>query len=227
MTDFTSTLNGPPTGGFFTAGDQITDASGYVWRCVATGFAGSPGAPGTAYFEVVGLSDTAKGTVAAVTGLTAHDIASGLIHQTVLTLANVSQVIPNGGSEWVGTKIFTFPQKRIMVLGTNVNLAPTTHSTLSTTITTGTNGAFALGTVTNDGTLTTTKADHLASTSFTSSTTIDVAAAAVVAGLAAGAIFDGTTTAKDLFFNTVIATNTNDGTLLWNGTIKLTWVPLS
>ena len=226
MADYTSTLNGPPAGGFYTAGDQITDAAGYVFRCTKTGFAGTLG-DGSAVFSLIGLSDSAAFTLNTVTGLSMHDVQSGLIHQTTLTLAGVPQTITNGASEYTGTKLFTYPAKRILVLGTNVSLAPTTTSTLSTTITTGTSGAFALGTVTNDGTLTTTKADHLASTAYTSSTTINVAAAAVVAGLAASVIQDGTGGAKSVYFNNTIATNSADGSMTWAGTIKISWVPLS
>lgn len=165
--------------------------------------------------------------VAVAATVVAVESGDGVTHQTVLTLAALSQVVPNGASEWVGTEIYDFPTGRINILGVTASLAPTTHSTLASTITTGTTGAIALGTVTDDGTHTGTKVDLLPDTAYTSSTTIDVAAAAVTAHLvAAGTVFDGTSAAKKAFLNNKIATNTNDGTILWSGTITITWVNL-
>jgi len=151
---------------------------------------------------------------------------SGVFHQTTLTLTNLPQTIVNGASEWVGTEIFDFPLGRINVQGVASSLAPTTTSTLASTITTGTTGAVSLGTVTDDGTHSTTKVDLGADTAYTSSTTINVAAAAVKVLLAAEAKFDGSATAKKMFLNNKIATNTNDGTMTWSGTITINWANL-
>ena len=79
MADTTSTQNGPPTGGFYTKGDTVTDAGGTVWLCVVTGFAGYERDGGTAQFEAQPAS-VATMTIALVsvgaagveTGLTAH-----------------------------------------------------------------------------------------------------------------------------------------------------------
>jgi len=156
----------------------------------------------------------------------ATESGNSVIHQTVLALSALSQTITNGASEWVGTEIYDFPEGRILVLGATMTIAPTTTSTLASTITTGTTGAIAVGTVTDDGTHTTTKVDLIPDTAYTSSTTINVAAAAAKAALAASAHFDGTTTAKKAFLNNKIATNTNDGTMTWTGSITLTWINL-
>ena len=150
----------------------------------------------------------------------------GIYRQVTLTLAALPQTIANGASEWVGTKLYTFPEGRMLVLGATASLAPTTTSVLADTITTGTTGTFGLGSVTNDGTHTGTKVDLLPDGNFTSSTTINVAAAAVNKALAAAAQFDGTTAPLAAFFNTKCATNTADGTLTWAGTIKFTFVQL-
>lgn len=159
--------------------------------------------------------------------VSAVESGDGVTHQTVLTLNALSQVITNGASEWVGTEIYDFPTGRINILGVTASLAPTTHSTLASTVTTGTTGAISAGTVTDDGTHTGTKVDLLPDTAYTSSTTIDVAAAAVTAHLAAaGTVFDGTSAAKKMFLNNKIATNSADGTILWSGTITVTWVNL-
>lgn len=150
----------------------------------------------------------------------------GVVHQTTLTLTALSQTIANGASEWAGTEIYDFPEGRILVHGVTMTIAPTTTSTLATTITSGTTGAIAIGTVTDDGTHTGTKVDLIPDTAYTSSTTINVAAAAAKAALAAAAQFDGTATAKKAFLNNKIATNSADGTITWTGTIKITWTNL-
>jgi len=185
-----------------------------MWTGSAWAGAGSP---------TIG-NGTVPSAIAATT--VAAEGGSGGVHQTTLTLAALAQVIPNGASEWVGTEIYDFPEGRILVLGVTATLAPTTTSTLASTVTTGTTGAIAIGTVTDDGTHSTTKVDLLPDTAYTSSTTINVAAAAVSAALAASAQFDGTTTAKKAFLNNKIAVNTNDGTITWTGTVKLTWINL-
>jgi hypothetical protein len=153
----------------------------------------------------------------------AAESGNGVSHQTVLTLTALDQLIPNGASEWCGTEIYDFPIGRILVLGVTASLAPTTTTTLATTITTGTTGTVSLGTVTDDGTHTTTKADLLPDGNFTSSTTINVAAAAVGKTLVASAPFDGTSAAKAVFLNTKVAANSADGHIAWTGTVTMTW----
>lgn len=174
------------------------------------------------------LSPSGYGSVPQTLGGTVKvvELGNGIVHQTVLTLTALAQTIPNGASEWVGTEIYDFPLGRILVLGVTASLAPTTTSALAGTITTGTTGAIAIGSVTDDGTHTTTKVDILPDTAYTSSTTVNVAAAAVLAALAASAQFDGRTTAKKAFLNNKIATNTGDGTMTWTGTITITWANL-
>lgn len=178
---------------------------------------GSPAASGTSF-------GTVPAAVAAK--VSASEQGSGATRRTVLTLTGLLQIIPNGASEWVGTDIYDFPEGRILIIGVTASLAPTTTSTLATTVTTGTTGAIAIGTVTDDGTHSTTKVDLLPDTAYTSSTTINVAAAAVKAALAASAQFDGTTTAKKAFLNNKIAVNSADGTITWAGTITITWTNL-
>ena len=222
MAASTSTLTGAPNAGFYTVGDTVTDANGVVWQCTATGFAGINDS-GTAHFAPVNVAATAGvGTKASASTITVAETGMGVVHKTVLTLTALSQVIPNGASEWVGTELYTFPTGRIMLLGATASLTPTTHSTLSTTITSGTTGHYACGSATNDGTLTGTKADILADTTFTSSTTIDVAAAAVTPTGATATIANPGT----IYLNTSAAVNSADGTLLTSGTITLHWINL-
>lgn len=151
----------------------------------------------------------------------------GPLYQITLTLDNVPQTVVNG-TEYQGTKIFTFPEGRINVLGVTATLRQKTTSALASTLNASSTGAIALGTATaSSTTLSGTMADLLPSTAFTSSATINVAGTAVSAALAASAQFDGTTTAKPVYLNTAYATTTDvdgDATQTISGTITITYV---
>lgn len=162
-----------------------------------------------------------------VSTVKAKHVQLGPLCITTLTLDNVPQTITNTTAEYAGTKIFDFPEGRIAVLGVTASLKQKTTSALATTIASGATGAIALGTATASATsLTGTMVDLLPSTAYTSSTTINVAGTAVGAALAATAQFDGTTTAKDVFLNTAIATGSADGTQTISGTIVISWLQL-
>ncbi len=224
MTAYTKATPGAPTSGKYAIFDTITDSVGIVWQCIEAGLPGKFLAT-PAYFST-GASVATVGT-AAGTGVTATEFGSGVIRHTRLTLTALSQTITNGASEFTGTKVYDFPEGRILFLGCTFSLAPTTTSTLASTITTGSTGALALGRATaTNASLTSTMVDLAPSTAYTSSTTINVAAAAAVGALAASAQFDGTTTAIDMFLNNSVATNSADGTITWTGTIDFTWVLL-
>lgn len=171
---------------------------------------------------------TSKNVGAASVGtVTARELGDGTIHQTVLKLDSVPQTVVNG-TEYQGTKIYDFPEGRIYVISCVATLQQTTTSVLASTLNASSTGAIGLGTVTASATtLATTMVDLLPSTAFTSSATINVAGTAVSAPLAAAAVFDGTTTAKDMYLNTAFATTTDvdaDATQTISGTITITWV---
>jgi hypothetical protein len=151
----------------------------------------------------------------------------GPLFITMLTLTDVAQTVTNG-TEYQSTKIFTFPEGRINVLGCLATLQQKTTSTLASTLNASSTGAISLGTAAaSNVSLTGTMVDLLPSTAFTSSATINVAGTAVSAALAAAAQFDGTSTAKDMYLNTAYATTTDvDGnaTQTISGTIRLTYV---
>ncbi len=150
----------------------------------------------------------------------------GAFYRTTLTLDNVPQAVVNG-TEYQSTKIFTFPEGRILLLGTTATLRQKTTSAIATTLNSGT-GAIALGTAAaSNVSLTGTMVDILPSTAFTSSTVINTPGTAVSAALAASAQFDGTTTAKPVYLNTAYATTTDvdaDATQTISGTVVLVWV---
>lgn len=150
----------------------------------------------------------------------------GSFNKTVLTLDNVGQSVVNG-TEYQNTKIHTFPEGRILVLGTTARLQQKTTSTLASTLNASSTGAISLGTAAASATtLSGTMVDLLPSTAFTSSATINVAGTAVTGALAASAQFDGTSTAKAVYLNTAYATTTDvDGnaTQTISGTVTLVW----
>lgn len=174
--------------------------------------------------------DKAGAAVAPATGeiVTKH-AQFGPFCQTTLTLNNVPQAVVNG-TEYQGTKIYDFPQGRILIMGVTATLQQKTTSALASTLNASVTGAISLGTAAASATtLATTMVDLLPSTAFTSSATINVAGTAVSAALAASAQFDGTTTAKDVFLNTAFATTTDvDGnaTQTISGTVVITWCQL-
>jgi hypothetical protein len=165
-----------------------------------------------------------------ISGLTAVDnCLDGVIHQTVFTLADVTQTLPNSG-QYVGTKLYDFPAGRISVLGVTASLAEKTTSAIASTLNASKTGALALGTATaSSTTLDSTMADLLPSTAWTSSATINVAGSAVTGALASAAQFDGTATAIDMYLNAAVATDGDldaDATIAWSGTITVTWINL-
>ena len=151
----------------------------------------------------------------------------GALNYVKLTLDNVPQTVVNG-TEYQGTKIYTFPEGRILVLGGTATLRQKTTSALASTLNASSTGAIALGTATaSNVSLTSTMVDLLPSTAFTSSATVNVAGTAVSAALAASAQFDGTSTAKSMYLNTAYATTTDvdgDATQTISGTINIVWV---
>jgi hypothetical protein len=168
------------------------------------------------------------GTIVAVTGLTLAEGGNGSVQKTIFTLTNVAQAVVNG-TEYQSTKLYDFPDGRILVHGCTATLQQTTTSAIASTLNSGT-GAVSLGTAAASATtLATTMVNVLPSTAFTSSATINVAGTAVSASLAASAQVDGTGTALDLYLNSAYATTTDvdaDATQTWSGTITVTWTNL-
>lgn len=176
-------------------------------------------------------ADTVVGTInAPATGsISVKRFQVGPLYQEVFTLDNVPQAVVNG-TEYQGTKLYTFPEGRLNVLGVTATLQQKTTSALASTLNASSTGAIALGTAAaSNVSLTSTMVDLLPSTAFTSSATVNVAGTAVSASLAAAAQFDGTTTAKAMYLNTAYATTTDvdaDATQTISGTITVTYLYL-
>lgn len=150
----------------------------------------------------------------------------GAVNKTVLTFKDVAFALADaaGVVAYVGKKVYDFPDGSIVILGATANLALTKSAA-------GVNldwdGDFSLGSVTasNNATLTATEADIIPSTA----TPTAVAGATTAKGRSAAiAIFDGTTTALDLYLNFLVDDVDHDVTttptnLIVNGSVTVLW----
>lgn len=196
--------------------------SGSTWSLTAEGTAALLAPPNNITPDSTALYGTVGTNVSAVEYGT-----DGIVHKTVLSLAAVAQVITNTTAEYAGSLIYTFPQGRILVLGALASVAQTTTTTIATSISAGATGAMGLGSATASATsLTSTMVNMMPSTAYTSSATINVAAAVANGALAASAQIDGTATPVPVYFNTAIATGSIDGGQTFTGTVTLSWINL-
>jgi hypothetical protein len=232
---------------------ESSNSSGASWTQVATGTAAGTGTviveghdkyyrfrcsvytSGTITTRMAVKADSAvvaSGAGAVVEALAPYvrAVESGdVVKQTLLTLTDLPQALPNA-TQYVGTKLYDFPEGRILVLGVTATLQETTRSAIASTLNGGKTGAASLGTATaSSTTLNSTMADLLPSTAWVSSATIDVAGTAVTGALEASAHFDGTGTAKDLYLNAAVVTDGDvdaDADISWSGSIRITWINL-
>ena len=154
----------------------------------------------------------------------------GVARTTILSL-NAVPLTVRDTEQGGGVKIFDFPQGRILILGAVAkDLAVTTTSAIASTLNSGVSCRIGVGTTTQaNPTLATTEQDIIPVTTFTSSTTINVPAAAVDAALAASAQWDGTGTAIDAFLNISVPTATDidaNASVTVTGTLFITWIDL-
>lgn len=183
-------------------------------------------------------SDTV-GTPVAVTGLSVQEFGGdGIVRKTVFTLTNMPVTITDALA-YASQQLYDFPEGNIRFLDCVARITPTTTTAIASTLNSGVTVAWGIGTAAaSSTTLATTMMNAMPGSgesvnTFTSSTTINVAAAAdngILAHTAtarglAGA--DGTSTPVDLFFNLAVPTNTDidgDATVTFTGTIELTWI---
>ncbi len=171
----------------------------------------------------VGAVSSNGGTVSAV------ESGDGINHQTLLTftalpLTLVSLSTFNGK----GSKIYTFPQGVITILGASGSVAETTTSILANTLNLTKTYNWGLGTTTQvNSVLATTEQDIIPTSNGVSSTTINVAGAASSGvRVVAPAVFNGNATAIPVFFNVGVATDADidaNATTLWTGSVRVTW----
>ncbi len=177
------------------------------------------------------VAAASAGTVPATT-VVAAESGIGAFHQTVLAITNLAMSI-NDTHVGGGTKIYTFPEGVVTVLGATATVTPTTTSVIASTLNSGVTLSVGVGsvqTVTQDsGTLATTEQDIVNAFSATSSTTINVAGTAGSGLLSATTSlkYDGHTTAQAVYLNCGVPTATDidaNATTTWTGTVTITWV---
>jgi hypothetical protein len=184
--------------------------------------------------EVIAVEDTLgagygnpPAGAAAGTGVTATESA-GAIHQTVLTLADVSITMTDAttaGSHG-SLQVYDFPAGLIQVLGctTNLDIARVGTAITATAEVVGSVGTATVGV--DNATLTGTEADICPSTAATLTTGAGAMDGQSTATEMAAGVWDGTASAKDMYLNFAIPDlgSTGDDALTVDGTITLTWI---
>ena len=165
------------------------------------------------------------GTLASVNGLSVKHKQMGILTQSIFTLTDVAQSVING-TEYQSTKLFDFPVGFISIEGIVLSLAQKTTSVLASTINASSSGVVGI----DKEAATNTGFSPLAGSSFTSSSVINVAGAAVVGGgTGSTTIIDGHSTAGSLYlcssYPTTAQVNGN-GTQTFTGTVIVTWLNL-
>ena len=183
-------------------------------------------------FEFTGKSKTTHGNGAvAGTGVSVTEYGDGILHETTFALSDVDLALTDetGTIAYVGLKIYDFPEGAIMIIGVTADLAMTKSSD---GVNADWDGDFSLGTVTasNNDTLTSTEDDILPSTA-TPQASEGVTTATGQSTAGENVVFDGTTTAKDLYLNFLVddADHDVDSTacnLIANGSITVLWYNL-
>ncbi len=179
---------------------------------------------------VAGVSSDVLGVgVVNGAGVSVVESGNGIAQKTVLTLTN-HLIAVTDALAYAGSKIYDFPEGRILILGVTVSLAFGVTGTRASTINANAAMDYALGTVTASTTaLATTMVDLLPKVDHTLDGVDDAYTTAAGAALAASAQFDGTGTPKDMFLNVAFPTGTDidaDGELKVLGTITIHWINL-
>ena len=167
-------------------------------------------------------------TVGAVNGSTvsAVEFGDGNVHQTVLTLAATPiTVVGASGIGFGGTKVYDFPEGRIMILGVTASVGFPIISTEGDLANTA-DGDWSMGSTSEeDGSQDrATDIDMIPSTA----TSANSLSTATTAALAASAHIDGTTTAVDVYVNLTIDDGETDETSICGatGTVTISWINL-
>jgi hypothetical protein len=220
-----------PDSGWWHIGDKAinnawSDGEPLFWTCIEAGEAGT--------WKATYLTTSDTDGAGTKNGATVTSVENGaVVQQTTLTLASTVVTVANtSGASFGGTKLYTFPEGRILVLGVTADLSIDWSDALdeeTPIISLTGSGDLSLGsTITDDATLDGTDVDLLPSTAMTDPFVDGVGAAA--GALAASAQFDGTTTPLELNLNMIIDdADVEDGSsadVLVSGTVTFTWINL-
>lgn len=184
------------------------------------------GSGATLLSDAIASTATSVGTVPATVTAAEYGVG-GFLHKTVLTFAATSVSVADSAAAG-STLVYTFPEGAITFLGGSFSLAPTTTSTIASTLKSGVTIEVGLGTATAAGALTTTEENIIDGATGPSSTTINVAAAAIVGvKTAAPSIVDGHSSAAVAYLNIGVPTATDidaDATVTVTGTATFLWL---
>lgn len=171
---------------------------------------------------------TGGGTAAT---LSVAEYGDEVLHKTVITCRSLSITVADdaGVAQYGGVKVYDLPTGATLTQVARVEGTLTMGDT-GTFINTW-SGVFALGTATasTGATLTSTEADIMPSVAIAAATakvgTVSGMSAATALTEASQRVFDGRTTAKDVFLNVAIADDATHtaGTGHFTGTITLLW----
>jgi hypothetical protein len=191
------------------AASELLTLLGYTNRFLTTDFIPSIGA-------------------AAATGNVASE-SLGVVNRTLLTLSAVGVSVTDALA-YGGTKLYDFPEGRILILGVTSSLQWAVTSDRTATINNNASLTWGLGSATaSNATLATTMVDLIPKTTKVLAAATTALNTISTAALAASAQFDGTGTAMDAYLNAAFETGGDidaDGTLTATGTIRITWINL-
>lgn len=167
--------------------------------------------------------------------VTVAEYGEGILHKTVLTCAATPITITDdaGVAQYGGAgKLYDFPEGLLLTLGAVIDGAVTLGTTGTITDTWAGGVALGTATATTGATLTGTEADIMPEVDVAAATTkvavVDAVSVATALTESGARWLDGTTTAKDLYFNIVVddsATHTS-GSGTFTGTVTIHWINL-
>lgn len=180
-------------------------------------------------FRITDNLDSAGAGIAPATGLNAvKEEQFGPLHRTTFNLTAFPIAVTDALA-YAGVQLFDFPAGRLYVVGATASLRFKRVSAAST-INDSASMTWAVGTATASNiTLSSTMVDLIPKTTKALSEAVGAYNTASTAVLASPAVFDGTSTAKDIFLNVGFETNTEidaDAVLNATGNITITWIDL-
>lgn len=210
--------NTDPSAGVFKdkGGDRITVQSGGTMRTLT----------GCAVTTTDGV-----GTVASTNGVTLVETGIGPVHLTTFTFTSAFdlKVIDSGANGGhAGVKIYDFPSGYVQILGAEINADFYANTNGLTATSTHDIGIGTTDVATDNNALATTEQDIIAKIEGNTSDNGTNTTAELHGVLTTVTPFDGTTTAKDLFFNAAFeADDCSADTLAYvTGTFKIFWINL-
>lgn len=173
---------------------------------------------------------TETGTAEVVSGLTVYEFTENNIHRTQFVFADVAVALTDeaGVVAYGGKQLYTFPTGHQVIINAISDLDITKSSA---GVNDTADGDFSVGTVTasNNGTLTSTEANIIASTTMPQMASGATTANGSSTSTETPALYDGSSTEIELFLNFLIDDADHDvgGTacnLIVNGTLDVSWV---